>query len=138
MDSMAMTATEIRNLAAKNLPHRYEPLNLIFFGSESRLADEYVFIGREDYGPDICVNVANGEVFSIDPEGRLPSRLINSSIKELGRCIEVADKYPRKAGEGPEVTADYLREEITRIDARALENEENWWSVILEQLSAGL
>jgi len=132
-----MTVTEIRELVASRLPGRYEPLNLTFYGRECRPIGEHVVIG-DDYGTDLCVSLSDGAVHSIDPKEMLPPRrFVNSGITELAKFIELSGTFADSSAE-PEILAQQMQAALTKMDAKAFSDPENWWAVILEQLSYGL
>ena len=69
----------LRELVATRFPTSYEPLRLTFYGRESRTSGGDVVIG-DDYGTELRVLAGSGGVYSVDPEQRLPTRFVNSSI----------------------------------------------------------
>lgn len=118
---------EIQDQVAKRLPSRYEPLLLTFYGREARQSGDDVIIG-DDYGTELHVR-ADGSVHSVDPEGKLPTRFVNSSVAHLAQFIEIVSGTDR---------ADDVREremwgKLAAIDPTAFADRENWWAVVLEQ-----
>ena|ERR1700722_14791405 len=132
-----MTLADIRELAAGSLPEDYEHLELTFYGQKSRLVEDRVIIG-DDCTTDLCVRLSEGGVYSIDPEEKLPTRFVNSSIPQLASCLEVSKSFSQTTNTDAEILSRQMREALTRIDPQAFANAENWWAVILEQLACGL
>lgn len=103
--------------------------------------NNYVMIGN-DFGTSICINIKTDEIFSIDDDNELPVRFINSNIKCLLGCLMVYIKYQPQLIEADDEEVfnivKEIRESFIKFDLRALENDENWWSVILEQIEYGL
>jgi hypothetical protein len=131
--------SEIRRLIGEHLPARYEPLQLTFTASLSSDGGDDVVIG-DDYGTELRVLLLNGEVYSIDPEGDLPVRFVNSSVDRLGQFIRVHQSYAGRAKNDSDVAkvAAKLKEELVSLDAPAFADPENWWALVLEQTSDGL
>ncbi|MBD5088291.1 MAG: hypothetical protein HDT30_05690 [Clostridiales bacterium] len=115
-----------------------EYLYFIQFNLEEikKIDKEYLVIGH-DFGTDICVN-QNGEIVSVDPEHEYPTRFINKNLESLFGCIAVYLSYANKITDATDDNILGIIKEIERkfdqIDVQALSNEENWWSIILEQL----
>lgn len=115
-----------------------EPLHLIRFDVKSEeitKLNDLTVIG-DDYGTSICIN-ENDEILSVDPEGEYPERFINKDLDSFLSFIREYYLFECKAensGEDEIASAlAALREKFNAIDAGALSNEENWWSVVLEQ-----
>lgn len=121
-----------------------EPLSFLQFNIETikyiQLGDEYIIIGN-DYGTSICINKKD-EIVSVDPENEYPTRFINKNLICLLKCINIYLSYQEKLIDVNDDEIIKVIEEIKReyekIDIEALNNEENWWSVILEQVELGL
>ena len=100
----------------------------------------YTVIGN-DYGTDICID-SRGEVISLDPEQKLPTRFINRDLEAFLRFLGIFAEYYMKVREADEEEQiqmlEDMKEEFDKVDSRALDYEENWWSVILEQIEMGL
>jgi hypothetical protein len=132
-----MNVDEIRELVAKRLPSRYGPLELTFYGPRARPNADLVIIG-DDRGTDLCVSLADGTVYSVDPQRELPTRFVNSSIEEFARFIEVSENVSIAENTDGEAVARLMREALAKIDPAAFSNPENWWAVVLEQMAYGL
>jgi hypothetical protein len=130
-----MTITEIRELVSSRLPGRYAPLQLTFYGQESRLKGGHVIIG-DDYGTDLCVRLSDGAVYSIDPKDELPTRFVNSGIEQLAKFIEVSESFSKVAGDSA-VISQSMRAVPAKIDPKPFSDSESWWSVVLEQMADG-
>ena len=100
----------------------------------------YTVIGN-DYGTDICIDL-KGEVISLDPEQELPTRFINRDLEAFLKFLGIFTAYYMKACEADEEEQiqilEEMKEEFNKVDSLALDYEENWWSVILEQIEMGL
>jgi len=127
---------------ALKLPERYEPLLLTFYGVRTRTKGRFVVIG-DDEGTEFCIDPSDGSVLSIDFEGRVPTRFVNSSVDLLARFVASYADDARRAG--PAQTEDEavarvrgLRGRLSNLDARAFETPECWWSLVLEQAEDGL
>ena len=99
----------------------------------------FLIIG-DDYGTKLGLKEHTGEVFSIGL-GSI-SRFINSSILTmlLFLAIYLTEQPELREVTDEEVLAivERMRATFRDIDARALADPENWWSVILEQTEQGL
>lgn len=128
---------ELRNFLS-NMGLTEESLNFIQFNiKEIRKIDkEHMVIGW-DLGTDICVN-QNGEIVSVDPAHEYPTRFINKNMESFFQFIAVYLSYKDEITNADEDNMVRIITEIKRkfnkIDIQALSNEENWWSVLLEQL----
>ena len=136
MDIEAIRAT------IKNLPQKYEPLLLTFYGSEAYLDQDLVVLG-DDYGTKICLDVTDGCLYSVDPENHLSSRFLNSSIDHFAKFLVRYTEYEKQVAEAAaeEVQVQLvgkLREQFLAIDERAISGPETWWTLVLEQAKHGL
>lgn len=100
----------------------------------------YYALGN-DYGTTIGIRAKTDETWSFDEEGELPLRFINSRIQQFVAFLALYKlKQPdlQKAGdeEATEIVNE-LRSQFAALDGRAVEDAENWWSVILEQTQDG-
>ena len=86
--------------------------------------------------------IANREVWSFDPAGVLPRRLVNRSVNQLVDSLAAFREVWALQADLVEAAADrqvaHLRERLRRIDTDAIEDPESWWSVILQQMAPGL
>ena len=107
---------------------------------DENLSCNFTVIGH-DYGTDICMD-SKGEIISSDPEQELPTRFINKDLKAFLEFLDIFAEYHMRVSEADEEEQiqilEEIKEEFNRVDCRALDNEENWWSVILEQIELGL
>ncbi len=131
-----MTLDNIRELVATRLPPRYDHLELTFYGKASRLQGEYVVIG-DDYGTNLCARLADGSIYSVDPQEKLETCFVNSGIEQLARFIEVSESF---AGTtlNCEALAREMHDALAAIDSRAFTESPNWWGQVLEGVSRGL
>lgn len=136
-------------LTEVGLVEEFELFSLTFYFEASKIKvagfenQNYLVIG-DDYGTSICAELQSGDVYSVDLESKLPKRFINSSAENLLLFIMVYEQHQdalEEAGDDEdgalEVIAE-ITEKFNEYDARALDFEENWWAVILEQAEVGL
>lgn len=89
-----------------------------------------------DSGTSICV-LANGEVWSLDPDGRLRDRYINRDLEAFRDClIGYTGLKPSIAAAASGI--DALSVLLAETDPTALASPENWWSLIIWQHQGGL
>ena len=120
------------------LPAHYEPLLLTFH--EPKLVDDATIIGS-DCGTRL--ELVSEAVFSVDPDGRLPRRFVNSSRAAFASSIEAHRAYCSAITDALSLAEeDHAVESfaaaLVDIDPAALAEPENWWSVVVEQLRDGL
>jgi hypothetical protein len=108
----------------------------------------FLWIG-DDYGTNLCIRMEDGGVLSIPVDSGIPRRFINASfsrlaesMNEFGRwLLRMESETIRGVGEqgSPgQSDIDQVWSSLEEIDSSALEGEENWWSVIIEQLRDGM
>ncbi len=122
----------------------YEPLNFIQFNIEEiediKLDKDYIIIGN-DFGTNICVNHKD-EIVSIDTENEYPIRFINKDLETFLKFIVIFLSHENEIEEADDDEIDQVmqkvRTEFDMTDIRALSSEENWWSIILEQIELGV
>jgi hypothetical protein len=120
-------------------PKSYEPLLLNFH--PPREENGYVVIG-DDEGSEIRL-MPDGMISAVDDHGTLPTRFVNSSIEQLIRCIHAHEEYARNVAKVSDEESQleevaHFSRAIGGIDAKALCDPENWWSVIVEQMRDGM
>jgi hypothetical protein len=69
-------------------------------------------------------------VVSTDPDGQFPRRFVNSSVELLAQFLQVVSSTERSDDDHERAMWGKLAE----IDPCAFADEENWWSVVLEQV----
>ncbi|WPC42644.1 SUKH-4 family immunity protein [Clostridium sp. JS66] len=108
--------------------------------SEIKENDKFITIG-DDFGTQIGIHQNTNEIISFDSTNELPQRFINTNIKSLLQFLMIyIDNQLRLADAADEEAVEIVnrvREEYTKIDEHALADDENWWSVILEQTEEG-
>jgi len=116
------------------LPDRFEPLLLSFCEKlhTLTLGEQQLLVLGDDEGTKLCLR-SDGCVLSVDPEGELPTRFVNASPGKLARCIGLYQSFVALEDDAPRVEGKTLREALAAIDPLALEDEESWWSLILEE-----
>ena len=122
----------------------YEPLKFIQFNigeiADIRLDEEYIIIGN-DFGTNICVNHKD-EIVSIDIENEYPIRFINKDLETFLKFVVIFLSYEKEIDEADDDEINQVmqkvRMEFDIIDIQALSSEENWWSIILEQIELGV
>lgn len=119
-------------------------LNISFYSNFEQINVQdcdYIAIG-DDYGTKICINGKSNEVVSIDIEEYMNIRFINSSIENFIDFLQIYfTKRPELAHADDEKAVEItslIKDEFNRLDPRALDYEENWWTIILEQTEQGL
>ncbi len=132
-----MNLADIRELVATRLPGRYDHLCLTFYGRDSRPEREYVVIGHEDYGPNLCARLDDGSIYSVDPEEKLETCFMNSGVEQLARFIEVSESFAGTTLDS-ESLAQEMHDALKAIDSRAFTESHNWWGQVLEGLARGL
>jgi len=102
-------------------------------------------IGTQDGEPSICLDEKrSGQLWSVDATGQDLTRYINRGVREFGLFLTVHKRDYLRPGllKLPDnkirSIIDAIEEEYRAIEERALDNPENWWSVILEQMKDGL
>lgn len=130
------------------LPKEGPPASGVTFYHDRRLLDtpsagraDYLTIGY-DYGTILSLKLKTGEIWAVDPNGRTPPRFVNSRLSDFILFLAVYDSYgherQRASDEEDESIVQEIRRRFTARDPRALDDQENWWSLILEQMSYGL
>ena len=122
------------------LPDEFEPL-LLTFHQPRMLPDGFVLLGS-DGGTNLAVDPTSRFVLSIDSRQGLPARFVNSSVRQLGRCIDAYRVYvvevtaTREQNEQLPVV-ERLARAIRQIDEPSVSAPQNWWSIILQQANDG-
>lgn len=102
---------------------------------------EYIVIG-DDYGTKLCIVGKTGEVVSVDIEGNMNIRFINSNIECFLFFLQIfLTKKPELAGVDDEEAAEIvkaIKNSFNKFDLAALSDDDNWWAVILEQVEQGI
>jgi hypothetical protein len=101
----------------------------------------FLIIG-DDSGTELGMREGTGEILSLDPRGKLPTRFVNSHILALLSFFAVSTKAQSELigasdAKAFEMVAS-MREAFRREDSRSLDDPETWWSVILEQIEHGM
>ncbi len=124
------------------LPNK--PLNFIEFNIEqieNIVVDGGNIIIGNDFGTNICINHKD-EIVSIDPENEYPIRFINKNLETFLEFVITFLLYEDKINDvdddGIHQVVQEIRKKFDMIDIQALSNEENWWSIILEQVELGV
>lgn len=121
-----------------------QPLNFLQFNIEEieniKFNEEHIIIGN-DFGTNICIN-SKEEIVSIDSENEYPMRFINKNLETFIEFIITFLSYEDKINNADDdeimQVIQEIKKEFNIIDIQALSNEENWWSIILEQIELGL
>jgi hypothetical protein len=136
-----MNDPTIKEIFAARLPDKYEPLLLTFYGNATSEIGNLIVFG-DDSGTNICLNLDDGFVYSVDLKNELPTRFVNTDVDCLGKFLFAHQRY---ASEVVKIDTDgeqlkivkRLREELVGIDSKAFDEPENWWAVVLEQMEDG-
>lgn len=121
-----------------------QPLNFIQFNIEEiesiKMDEEHIVIGN-DFGTNICIN-SKDEIVSVDLENEYPIRFINRNLESFLEFIFIFLSYEDRINDADDDEIDQIMKEIRKefymIDIKALSNEENWWSIVLEQIELGV
>jgi len=101
----------------------------------------YCIIG-ENIDPKICIKENADEMFLIDTNSTISVRFINSNIEFfLGfTAIYLTETSGKEFATHEEAMniVKRLQEIFSELDYEALEDPNNWWSVILEQVEYGM
>jgi len=135
--------TAQRILVDVGLPREVE--YLFIYERPARISSDH---GRQhwkigtDYGTDVCVYTDSGEVVSLSSSGQYPNRFVNSClecfVEFLCRVVTERRKFLGLPDYEIDELVERLEAELRARDADAFEQPEHWWSVIFEQLRAGL
>ena len=117
-----------------------EPFSFIQFNIEEieniKLDEEHIIIGT-DFGTSICIN-SKEEIVSIDQENEYPNRFINKDLETFLEFILFFLSYENKINNATDDEIGQIikeiKQEFHKMDRKALSGEENWWSVLLEQI----
>jgi len=98
-----------------------------------------------DYATILCLSEQDrGRIYSVDIDGHLPTRLVNSSVPHLAEFLLVfrRDAVWAQAAHPTEeelMASTYkMRDELTRRDPEAMHNEQSYWpQVVLGMLYGG-
>lgn len=136
------------------LPQEAKP-NLTFYSSPDVMAPLPSVLDEVDLPPDfqryllladdggtfLCIDAKNNEhIVSVDAYQELPTRFVNSAVPEFAECLLAYRALPV-----PEQTKtvdkqtlkhrlDQLKEQFDKIDVAALNDPDNWWAVVIEEL----
>lgn len=121
-----------------------EPLGFIKFNIDElktlKHEDDFVIIGT-DLGTNICIN-KNDEIISVDFENEYPTRLINKNLESFLNFIVIFLLHEDEINSADDDTISQIiqkiKAEFEQIDELALNNQENWWPIILEQIETGM
>jgi hypothetical protein len=95
-----------------------------------------------DGGTQICLSEGNGEVITIDIEGKYPTRFVNSHIETfvgfLALYIDEYCKFNNLSDTELDKKAFKLDERFRELDLNAFKSKNTWWSCITEQLKSGM
>jgi hypothetical protein len=128
--------------SAAKLPPRFEPLLLTFHDAPRWLDDDCAVLGSDER-TELRVEADSGRVLSVDPYGEVPTRLVNSTIEQLVRCIDAYRDYASAVLGAPDEptargVAAGLSQTLADIDPAAVADPEAWWALIVEQAHQGL
>jgi hypothetical protein len=112
-------------------------------------ADNFLIdIGFDGAGDPICIDTENNcEIVALDHEDNFNKRFANSSVKELFAFLtiykESGESLIKLRGEDAFIDSNFTDEEVEEligklksVDARALENNETFWSLEIGMLIA--
>ena len=131
----------MREIIEAQLPSQYGSLLLTFYVTDTQRRDNLIIFG-DDYGTNLCVDLSDSFVYSVDSKNELPKRFVNTNVKCLAECLDahqrcVTELARTNTEEQQLQVIKQLSEQINIIDSRALLERENWWAVVLEQMQDG-
>lgn len=96
-----------------------------------------------DEGTSLLINVGDGTVSAVSLEGLYPERFVNTDLEtffEFLREVTLARRQVARLHdhEAIERILEALQGSLVARDNLAFADPENWWSVVLEQLTHGL
>jgi len=113
-----------------------------FTGTEMLSQGDELYRIGSDYGTEVCIRKGSGEVVSVDVQREYPTRFINTGLPQFIECLYVVsvERAEFVSLDDEEIDRRVLgiEREIARVDQRALQDDENWWAVIVEQMKDGL
>lgn len=101
------------------------------------------FAVSDDLGIVLGVLADTEELWCVDSSGAIPRRFVNSHIAAFTAFLGIVDlRYRTQIGELSakrwNLSVRKLRRWMRDRDPLALDHDENWWAVILEQMEHGL
>ena len=94
----------------------------------------------EEKGTAIGMDVATGEIYSVDVLGRSPPGFINSSLRQLVQFLAVSRaRFEHREAHGTTGWTDddqQMVDELRSIDERAFTDETSSWPAMFEELEA--
>ena len=137
-----MKSDAIREITEAQLPTQYEPLLLTFYGHDVQTNGNLAIFGN-DSETNLCLNLKDGFIYSIDPTNKLPTRFVNTNVKCLAEFLVAHRQYvvevtKTNSEEDQLQIVRALSEQLVSIDAGAFTNSENWWAVVLTQMEDGV
>ena len=117
------TIEDASGMVDQYLPSKFERLLLTFYGKAVQPRNGMLLIG-DDYGTDLLLDPEDGTIYSVDPNGALPTRFVNSGIKQLAASL-AAHREAEAIG-----SVQHLRSQIHAIDPQALADPDTWWSCV--------
>lgn len=132
-------------LTERRLPN-IEVLLIRFYLPENfkRYEENFVIIGEQECGGYIGIDEADG-VYSIEEDVTQMNMLYRFISSSLEQFIEQLTLYQNLSSlwiysdeEEMEIQAKSFEDSLKEIDEKAVAFEENFWSVIVEQISDGL
>lgn len=139
-------ASTLRLLADPGIPSDC-PLDVTLYPDQrllqsvpSAAGTTYLMVG-DDFGTTLGITPAVGELWSFEPDEDAPARFVNSSLDAFVLFLGLYEKNGNTASLGDRERAaavERLSREMASYDPAALEDEEAWWSIILEQRVDGL
>jgi len=107
-----------------------------------RHADHDHLVLADQRGQKLALQLPGGQIYVIDSYDELPTRFVNSDVVALVYClalyVEAQASFLTSQDADVEQIVSQLRNRISAKDVKALDNEENWWSVILDETKQGL
>jgi len=129
------------NLTFYPLPDALAPLPDVLEEVDLPLDYRRYLLLADDGGTFLCIDAReNGHIVSVDAYQELPTRFVNTTVSQFAECLLAYRALPgteqAKGASKHEIRGwlSQLRDQFNGIDAEALRDADNWWSVITEEL----
>ncbi|WP_197087846.1 SUKH-4 family immunity protein [Micromonospora sp. HK10] len=141
VDGLGLPDDAVRVLVDVGLPvhvghYGFEPVPPRLFTPASGTGT-WCQIGRDE-GGDFSLDLATEALWSCVDTPELPTRFVNTTVSAFVELLCSAVRGRRDHAGDVSANYDALHTAVSKVDPRALDDDENYWSVILEQMEIGL
>ena len=130
------------NLTFYSPPDMLTPMPNVLEEVDLPLDFQRYLLLADDGGTFLCIDMRDNEqVVSVDPYQELPTRVVNSAVPQFAECLLAYRALPgpeQAKGADKQTIRDWiaqLEQQFNRIDSAALSGPDNWWSVVIEELT---